>query len=123
MKNKYNMEFYRYEIRSFSVGNIDGNSLLTDFSTDVNVKLLKFCLVSETPKGYWICSGDGNELHSDRRWISKTSRKRYAYPTKKEAMVNLIKRSESRSRILRSQLHICNRGLEIVKKMYDGMDY
>src|SRR6478609_5954370 len=82
------MKFYRYE-------KMAGSDKLT---------LTEFSLVKETPKGYWICQGHPNMLHSFHKWVSKTGKKRHAYPTKEEALNNLIKRTELRIKILSNQL-------------------
>jgi len=50
--------------------------------------------------------GEGN-LRSNGIWISKNSKKRYAYPTKKEALENFIKRNERRIEILKYQAWSC----------------
>ena len=88
------MIFYRYEI---AYGTVD------------NLVLREFTLAKETPGGYWISLG----LHSisKDKWISKSSKKRYAYPTKEEALINYIKRTEKRLRILESQIKLCKTGL------------
>lgn len=68
-----------------------------------------FDLFKETPKGYWIGYGNvapGN-LRSDARWVSKTSKKRYAYPTEKEALNYFIKKSERQISILKRQIWSC----------------
>lgn len=57
-----------------------------------------FTTLSETPKGYWI------DCYGKKKWVSKTSTKRYAYPTLKEAMFAFKKRKESQIRILTNQL-------------------
>lgn len=83
------MTFYRY--------------VIVDMGYDYpcpEIRLHKFFLVKETPKGYWI-----RPSHSlKQRWISKTSKKRYAYPTKEEAAVNLKKRTEIYVGILERKL-------------------
>ena len=48
--------------------------------------------IKSTTKGYWIT---GNSLYYLCRFVLKDSRKRYAYPTKEEAMNNFKKRTES----------------------------
>lgn len=68
-------------------------------------------LIKETPKGYWIyehqplSDAEMNFFKDEaaitcgyqpsKKWVSKTGKKRYAYPTKPEALVNFIKRKES----------------------------
>ena len=58
-----------------------------------------------------VIGGIGGLLISKDKWISKSSKKRYAYPTKEEALINYIKRTEKRLRILESQIKLCKTGL------------
>lgn len=95
------MTFYRYELINYE----SGPKLL----------IRELYLRKETPKGYWI----GEKYSSTRRWVSKTSRKRYAYPTKEAAFVNYIKRTERRELILKHQIQGCEAGLIIAKKLQD----
>ena len=71
-----------------------------------HIDLTVFRMLRETECGYWIISDhfkryekpwpDGIVRMAERskRWISKTSRKRFAYPTKEEALNNFKKRKE-----------------------------
>lgn len=91
------MVFYRYEREQYCQY---GSLGLTEFN-----------LVRETPKGYWICLGNPEQLHSKPKWVSKTSKKRYAYPTKEQALENALRRTESRIRHLnglieRAEMHL-----------------
>jgi len=54
--------------------------------------------VKETPKGYWI----GDWLF--KKWIPKDSKKRFAYPTKEEALNNFIIRTKKYIEIIKSRL-------------------
>ena len=54
-------------------------------------------------------------LRGYSRWVSKTAKKRYAYPTKEEALINYIKRTEKRIRILKANLGDCEYGLKLAK--------
>lgn len=57
-------------------------------------------IIKVTEKGYWI-----NDLASlGNKWVSGTSRKRFAYPTKEEAFENFKKRSERCAKIQEAQL-------------------
>ena len=69
------MKFYRYH----------------DYHSDrkCTVHLEAFELIKETKCGYWIKAFIGK-----KRWVSKTSKKRYAYPTKKEAAYNFLRRKQ-----------------------------
>jgi hypothetical protein len=103
------MIFYRYE--SGNVQNI--GELYTS-------ELIKrtFKLKKETPKGYWIIQhGHPATLHSKPRWVSKTAKKRYAYPTEKEALANCIARTKRRMKFLKRDLAIANSILHQAEKM------
>lgn len=70
---------YRYEAMRYSV-TIDAEMELFGVSR-ARLELREYKVVAETPKGYWITYGFGGK----DKWVSKTSRKRYAHPTKAEA--------------------------------------
>ena len=99
------MKFYRYDMittTSMSNGYDDGyygNNLSLQLRSIGHTDLYfdTYVLHKETPKGYWIkLGGDPNHpsLSGKPLWISKTSVKRYAYPTKKEALFAFIKRKK-----------------------------
>lgn len=79
------MELYRYE---------RGNSSESYFDSTIYVKAYQ--VLSETPKGYQIRTG--YELFKNGRqkttWVSNSSAKRYAYPTKEEALTAFIFRTK-----------------------------
>ena len=68
------------------------------------VRLLErtFALDKETPCGYWIKDPDffGSDL-DDRRWVSKTARKRFAYPTRALAIKSFIARKRQQKRYMK----------------------
>lgn len=47
-------------------------------------QLIEFRTLKETPCGFWIYQI--SDWRNNKRWVSKTSRKRYAYPTVEEAL-------------------------------------
>lgn len=98
------MEFYRYE------------TVRNDYGPFI--RLNKYNLHKETPKGYWIGYGSLREgqLRSHSKWVSKTGKKRYAYPTREEALVNYIKRCEIRTAILSTQLSDMHHILRMIEK-------
>lgn len=97
------MKFYRYGIGSLAV----------NYPHRITIDLQEFELGEETPKGYWI-KMPGLTMEFWRKWIPKTSRKRFAYPTKDEAMRNFRLRTKSRVKHLKNQLYACERALEQV---------
>lgn len=80
------MTFYRYEDKQFA-GSED--SMLPG---PVQIYLSKFFLIRETPKGWHIGTSSPaimKELgSSETHWVSKTAKKRHAYPTKEEAWIS-----------------------------------
>lgn len=114
-------KFYRYESVQYATLNRDGDFVAPKFP-DPHIELREFNLHKETPKGYWIGYGSvlPNTLSSFSRWISKTSLRRYAYPTKKEALINFIKRNEKRIRILEYQAASCKMGVSIAKNLLEN---
>ena len=99
------MKFYRYTAVEYASKDLDGEYCAPPFH---NPKLIchEYNLHKETQKGYWVGFGELKEgkLRSQSHWISKTSKKRFAYPTKEEALINLLKRTESRLKILQRQI-------------------
>jgi len=110
--------FYRYEAVIYAVHDHDGE-LVSPSIRNPKIELRRYHLIKETPKGYWI----GSFLNSWdsqpywKKWVSKTTKKRYAYPTKAEALQNYIKRTEKRIGILKSQLEECEYGVQNAKAM------
>jgi len=66
----------------------------------IEIDLHEYVMLRETPQGYWIISKHyanypksvNSYLEKLKKWISKTSRKKYAYLTKKQALENFIAR-------------------------------
>ena len=110
------MNFYRYELRTYNT------STFGYLFSDTKLVCNEYNLHKETPKGYWIGYGDLTTLHSNSRWVSKTSVKRYAYPTKEEALSNYLKRSDQRERILENQLSACKKGIQLALKELNNLE-
>ena len=104
-----NMKFYRYTLLQYAVKDIDGEYVRSEHPSPT-LTLYEYDIISETPKGYWI-GMSGLKI----KWISKKSKNCFAYPTKREALLDLIKRTEKRVRILDYQLRFCKIGLGILK--------
>jgi hypothetical protein len=102
-KSWSSMKFYRYETYQYEY--------------DPELFLKEFDQIKETPCGWWIGTNSSFLcLHGDRRkWASKTARKRYAYPTKKEALVNFKARKHRQIQILKAQLLSAETELNLIK--------
>jgi len=81
------MKFYRYRAEQPASLDIDGDFVVPLFCNP-KIVLEEYDVVKETPKGYWIGWGDRKY-----KFVLKTSKKKYAYPTKEGAMVNYLKRT------------------------------
>ncbi len=95
-------KFYRFVDRQYSDG--------------VRIVKEEFNLAKETPCGYWI----KDEFFFGDRWVSKTARKRFAYPSESLALESFIARKKKQIRILESQLNQAKSayqlGLELKKE-------
>jgi len=59
-----------------------------DDKSCVKVDVEEFNVINETNKGYWFI------VNGKKKWTSKTSKRRFAYPTKEEALENFIRRTK-----------------------------
>jgi hypothetical protein len=116
------MKFYRYEAVQYAVMDESGEYTNSHFPNP-KLEIREYDLLKETPKGYWIgyLNQYGVKIGHPlwQKWISKTSKKKFAYPTKEEALINFIKRTERRIRILDNQLTACKISLNIAKQKYE----
>ena len=77
----------------------------------VVVRLEVFRVIKETPQGYWVASQyapnwlSPDELRKRKhaKWVSKTSRKRYCYPTVEAAIRSFKRRKEVQKSRLKVQ--------------------
>lgn len=99
------MKFYRYEERYYTSLGGDGDYSFPGIPI-LKLELNEFNLYKETPGGYWIGYGEiaPGKLRGHARWVSKYSIKRYAHPTKEEALHSFIKRKEKQISILEDAL-------------------
>lgn len=118
MKNLEPNKFYRYEAVQYASLGWDGDYEIPSIP-NINLQLRTYNLLRETPKGYWIGYGclEIGSLRSEGIWVSKTSRKRFAYPTKEEALDNFIKRNQKRIKILKGQIESCEIAVMLAKKI------
>lgn len=103
---------YRYEDVQYA-------AMLDEFENQVGVsrpelRLFTYPIKSRTPKGVWLDMGFG-----DRKFILLTARKRYACPTREEALASFVARKERQADILGSQLARVQTVLEIAKCLLD----
>jgi len=92
-------QLFRYERRTFAGW----------AGTEFKLHLEAYEVASETPQGYWIKVNTFS-----KKWVSKTSRKRFAYPTEKEALHNVKVRTERCLLLQKAQLKNTERFLELI---------
>jgi hypothetical protein len=100
------MVFYRYENTTYC-------GLYGYLSTE-RIEERRYYLIKETPCGWWIHSNRHHNLkgknkmilfHTERpHWVSKTSRKKFAYPTQNEALEGFKARKRRQITILEHKL-------------------
>lgn len=113
------MKFYRYEAVQYAVIGDDGEYTSSSIPNP-KLELREYDLLKETPKGYWIGYGSlSYSKYNWKKWVSKTSKKKFAYLTAEEALINFIKRTERRIGILDNQLLACKISLSIAKQKYE----
>ena len=102
------MEFYRYSY--YEVGSIyEEEPFSLKMFPNIKLRIDSFSLVKETEKGYWIRSP--YDSYGFKRWVSKTAKKRFAYPTKEEALNNLVIRTKRRLNYLEHDINACRKVL------------
>ena len=106
-----NIKHYRYTY----------NLVEPDFDFGISeITLIIFDVVETTPSGYWLAH-EGSRIK--QKWVLKDSKKRFAYPTKKEALTSLYHRTVMRRGFLQRDLNIVNSTLpkieNLLKKMND----
>jgi hypothetical protein len=71
----------------------------------------KYFIVKETPCGWWL---ESNWPDVKGRWVSKTGRKRFAYPTREGAKENYIARKWRQIQHCRAAINNAEEGLRIM---------
>ena len=104
-------QFFRYEWQEYASHDYDGE-LISPLFPNPKLELRTYDLIKETEKGYWI----GYKGFSFKKWIPKKSKKRYAYPTKEEALQNFIARTKRRVDILKRQIDCCKIAISLAER-------
>ncbi len=70
----------------------------------VNIYLRVYRVVRETDQGYWIAPMTGYYAGDKPKFMLKKAHRRFAWPTKREAMDSFLARKQRQREILRAQL-------------------
>jgi len=109
------MKFYHYHFVVYApYGSDEDYRPRPNDVPNIGIWCREYRLKKETPKGYWIVNAEGVEY--DRKWVSKTTKKRYAYPTRREAMDSFLARTKCRISILNRQAKECEYALLAAKR-------
>ena len=107
--------WFRYEDRrvcSISVSEFD---VITTSNRRVSLLCLQFEVVSVTPCGVWLRTGELNARRPGERWVRRDAHKRWACPTKEEALRSYRARKRRQIKILRAQLREAKAALQLTQ--------
>lgn len=90
--------WYRYTNVTYASA-LDEYENIIPGSGRVAVNLAEFVVLRVTPKGVWVTP----PYYGDPRFIRLSARKRYACPTKEEALTSFLARKERQLSILEAQ--------------------
>lgn len=103
------MKLYRYEAMRYATV-IDAEYEVYGVSK-ARLELHEYQVAAETPKGYWI-SWFGT---AKDKWVSKSSKKRFAHPTAEEALEAFRHRKRAFVRHSEKRLQRAREDLELVE--------
>jgi hypothetical protein len=99
--------WYRYHDVAYSTGYDE----FTDRSTGsvIEVELKEYEVLRHTPKGVWINASPFRSSTSlkdlaDEKFVLLSARKRFAHPTRKEAMTSFLARKKAQIRIYEARI-------------------
>jgi hypothetical protein len=85
-----------------------------DWGTHVSVHLFEYTVVKETPKGVWLALFEFSSL---KRFVLLDARKKFACPTKEEAMESFLARKRKQVKILSNQLRHVKEAIQIAEDL------
>lgn len=98
MSENEDKKFYRYEVNPpYSLGAVACNAPPIECDEYIGIK--------KTACGWWIQFAPYvGQSWAKKHWVSDTARKRFAYPTKRQAFESLVARKRRREEHLRREL-------------------
>lgn len=88
-----------------------------DDDGDVVVLYDEFVVCSETPRGFWI--DPYPRPMGRRRWISRTAKHPYVFPTKLAALEDMLRRKRVRNAYLQGEINDNERIIEALEESCD----
>lgn len=102
------MILYRYELAKDD-----------EWAQDSEIRLREFTVVRESDANYWIST---NEYYPElTKIVRKNARKTYAYPTKKQALQNYIRRTKKHKALLERSLVFATTWLQQAENLYANL--
>lgn len=108
--------WYRYEQREYAAAPFDECGR---WPGTTRVVLLEFFVVRHTAKGAWVARKDafGNLSYDGERFVLTTAHKRYAWPTKAEAMTSFVARKRRQIAIYEARIIRAKLALDIASRV------
>ena len=97
--------FYRYHDVLYS----SGSEEFFNYGISVRLYLTRYLVVKHTPKGVWLCTHSLDDQPD--KFILLSATKRWACPTKEEALESFKKRKQRQISILSGQIARANEAL------------
>ncbi len=112
--------YYRYDSRFYVTLCSDEDISVSDFlGSSCEVGCEEYEVFKRTAKGVWIRDKYGCGY---KKFVLNQARKRFAYPTKKQALESFIKRKKSQLKHLERGLRDTNYALQVALTMKIGED-
>ena len=112
--NTNNKFLYRYAETFYSTGVDEWDNPLPGYLAQIH--LHKFTIVKETPKGAWI-QEEFHGLHSPKKFVLLTARKKFACRTKQDALESFLARKNKHLKILKEKTEKIKGVLALAKRI------
>lgn len=116
--------YYRYEDRMYAGCTLTEWGSEHYYTVGPELKLLTFRVIKHTPQGAWIepWFGEMFTLRGEKRWVSNYARKRYALPTKQEALHSFCCRKQRQISIYEARADTAKRALRLAEREMEGLN-
>lgn len=110
--------YYRVEEKTWSPGVDQFDNPLPGVLLEV--VCTKYYVVKKTPKGAWVTRWPNESFQGSRHFILTSARKRFACPTKREAIASFYARKAKQKRILHSKLRRIHTAINLIDERIFG---
>lgn len=107
------MTLFRYQDVQFASMNFDIDGEWSGGAGRLEAVLMQYGVWKETAKGYWINDDRTSYLDGTLRWVSKTSKKRFAHAEKDEAWKSFKARKQRQIQIYSARLERAKKAFEL----------